>query len=179
MMLGLATMPQYASQIGLEQGEDQVQKANIALDAYRDIGMEGYIPYLLALMANIHSAAGQNEAALHSLDEALEVSERRHETWNDAEIFRLRGEIVLLSDGDSVALKKEAESYFQKALEIARQQSTRSWELRTSTSLAHLWWQQGKQDEAQQLLSGIYNWFTEGFDTKDLKEAKALLEELS
>jgi predicted ATPase len=76
-------------------------------------------------------------------------------------------------------LQAEAEAYFQKAIDIARQQQAKSWELRASTSLARLWQQQGKTTEAHQMLAEIYNWFTEGFDTKDLREAQALLQELS
>ena len=103
----------------------------------------------------------------------------------EAELYRLKGELLLPQGGyrlqaaGSRGKTDEAEECFQQAIEIARRQSAKSWELRAATSLARLWQQQSKQREAHQLLSEICNWFTEGFDTKDLQEAKTLLEELT
>src|SRR5215475_14320636 len=100
---------------------------------------------------------------------------------SEAELYRIKGALTLAQSrvpGLGVSVQKEAEECFWKAKEIARQQSAKSWELRAGISLARLWQQQGKQQEAHQLLAEIYGWFTEGFDTKDLQEAKALLEEL-
>jgi predicted ATPase len=98
------------------------------------------------------------------------------ETWCEAEVHRVAGEITLKLPGPDVA---KAEAYFERALEVACQQQAKSWELRAPMSLARLWRAQGKVQQARELLAPVYGWFTEGFDTRDLKEAKALLEELT
>jgi predicted ATPase len=98
------------------------------------------------------------------------------ERWCEAEVHRTAGEIALKSPQPETA---KAETYFQSALAVARQQQAKSWELRAAMSMARLWRDQGKRDEARELLAPIYGWFTEGFDTRDLKEAKALLDELA
>jgi predicted ATPase len=103
------------------------------------------------------------------------VMERTKETWCEAEVYRMAGEIALLSPERSA----KAEAYFERALAIARARNTRSWELRGAMSMARLWRDQGKRQQARGLLAPIYGWFTEGFDTLDLKEAKALLDELT
>jgi predicted ATPase len=102
--------------------------------------------------------------------------EKVKETWYEAEINRIAGAVALQSSEREVA---KAEAYFQRALAVARQQQAKSWELRAAMSLARLWRDQGKVSEARELLAPVYGWFTEGFDTRDLKEAKALLEELA
>ena len=117
--------------------------------------------------------AGRTQEALDAVEEGLAVSERNGERYYDAELWRLKGELLKLQEATP-----EAEACFQKAIEIARQQAAKSLELRASTSLASLWQKQGKQKEAHRALSGIYEWFTEGFDTADLVDAKALLAEL-
>jgi predicted ATPase len=104
------------------------------------------------------------------------VIERTKETWFEADVYRIAGEIALKSPQPDVA---RAEACFERALTVARQQQAKSWELRASMSLARLWRDQGKVREARELLAPVYGWFTEGFDTLDLKEAKALLEELA
>jgi len=101
--------------------------------------------------------------------------ETARERWCEAEVNRVAGEIALLSPEPDAA---KAEAYFEHALAVARQQQAKSWELRASMSLARLWRSQGKVQQARELLATVYGWFTEGFDTRDLKEAKALLEEL-
>jgi predicted ATPase len=102
--------------------------------------------------------------------------ETTKERWFEAEVNRIAGEIALmLRDTDGA----KAETYFQRALAVARQQQAKSWELRASMSLARLWRDQGKPQQARELLAPVYGWFTDGFDTLDLKEAKALLEELA
>jgi hypothetical protein len=135
---------------------------------------------------------GQVEEGLRVVAEALVAVEKNEERWNEAELYRLKGEFTLQSSVQrresgvpntqhptpSTQAEAEAEAYFHKALDVARKQQAKSWELRAATSLARLWHSQGKKTEAHKLLSEIYNWFTEGFDTKDLQEAKALLEEL-
>lgn len=113
------------------------------------------------------------------MGEALEIDTRRGEKFYEAELHRLKGKMILQSGGEHspLAIQRDAEACFEQALEIAREQSAKSWELRTAASLARLWQQQGKQTEARELPSEVYNWFTEGFDTKDLQDARALLEE--
>jgi predicted ATPase len=102
--------------------------------------------------------------------------EATKERWYGAEINRIKGEIVLLSPEPDAA---KAKAYFERALAVARQQQTKSWELRAAVSMARLWRDQGKRNEARDLLAPIFGWFTEGFDTLDLKEAKALLDTLA
>jgi predicted ATPase len=135
---------------------------------------------------------GQAEAGLSLLTEALEVVHKTGERFQEAELYRLRGELTLAQSSvqglaSSVQNPQsafhnpqlEVEACFLKAIETAQKQQAKSWELRASTSLARLWQQQGKRAEAHKLLSEVYHWFTEGFDTKDLQEAKTLLEELT
>lgn len=140
----------------------------------KSVGAEIDLTHLLALLAEAYMCARQFAAALATVDEALGMTARNRDCYYDAELQRLRGELLLLNG----ATEAEAERCFQQALEIARQQSAKSWELRAATSLARLWQQQGKLTEAHQMLAEIYDWFTEGFDTADLQDAKALLEKL-
>jgi predicted ATPase len=161
------------------------------LESYEATGAKGLRPYFLALIAEAYGKTGQVEKGLAMLDEALTQVDKTGERFHEAELYRLKGELVLQSGvrgpepefSNSQILhprpQAEAEACFHKAIEIARKQQAKSWELRASTSLARLWQQQGKKDEARQALADSYNWFTEGFDTKDLQEAKALLEELT
>jgi predicted ATPase len=104
---------------------------------------------------------------------AIETTKER---WSEAEVKRLAGEVALLSPTPNIA---KAQAYFDRALAVARQQQAKSWELRAAMSMARLWRDQGKRDEARELLTPVYGWFTEGFDTLDLKDAKALLDELA
>jgi adenylate cyclase len=127
----------------------------------------------LCYLAKAQAEAGQPEEGLTTLTEALAFVEQTDQRHSEAELFRLRAELLLMQ-GDDV----QAESSLHKAIEVARRQSARSWELRATTSLARLWQAQGKREEARGVLAEIYGWFTEGFDTADLREAKALLEEL-
>jgi predicted ATPase len=121
---------------------------------------------------------------LAALAEALTVVDNTGERWYEAELYRLKGQLTLqklsdVSSQSSIANSQEAEEYFHKALAIARHQQAKSLELRAVMSLSRLWQSQGKQNQARQMLAEIYYWFTEGFDTKDLQEAKALLDELA
>jgi predicted ATPase len=126
-------------------------------------------------LARAYAELGQYEQARHSIDEAMAAVETTKERWCEAEINRIAGQIAqMLPDQDG----KKAEAYFERALTIARAQQAKSWELRAAMSMAQLWRDQGKQRQAHDLLAPIYGWFTEGFDTLDLKEAKALLEQL-
>ena len=106
----------------------------------------------------------------------MSTIETTKERWFEAEVSRIAGEIALKSPEPDGA---KAEAYFERALAVARQQQAKSWELRAAMSMARLWRDQGKRDEARDLLAPVYGWFTEGFDTLDLKEAKALLNELA
>jgi class 3 adenylate cyclase/predicted ATPase len=134
----------------------------------------------LALLAEAYGKAGQAEEGLATLAEALTVVNTSGERFYEAELYRLKGELTLQTSGQSRESRvKEAEACFQKALEIARRQQAKSLELRAVMSLSRLWQQQGKKDEVRQMLAEIYGWFTEGFATKDLQEAKALLDELA
>ena len=139
--------------------------------------------YLLALLAEASGLLGQPEGGLAALDEALTLVEKTGERYYEAELHRQRGELLRLRAPQSHPAQgnreqHDVETCFQQALEIAHRQQAKSWELRAAMSLSRLWQQQGKQAEAQTLLAPIYGWFTEGFDTADLQEAKALLEEL-
>jgi predicted ATPase len=110
------------------------------------------------------------------MGEAMDILKTAKERWFEAEANRTAGEIALKSPEPDAA---KAEAYFEHALSIARQQQAKSWELRAAMSMARLWRDQGKRDEARNLLAPVYGWFTEGFDTRDLKEAKGLLDELA
>jgi class 3 adenylate cyclase/tetratricopeptide (TPR) repeat protein len=136
-------------------------------------------PYLLALLVEGYEKTGQVEEELSSLAEALATVDRSGERWYEAELYRLKGELTFQSSVQSLESRvEEAEECFLKAINVAREQQAKSLELRASTSLARLWQRQGKHHAARTLLSEIYHWFTEGFDTKDLQEAQALLKEL-
>jgi predicted ATPase len=125
-------------------------------------------------MAAIYGQMGQPEKGLALLEQSMEVAERTlHRMW-EAELHRGKGELLLLQH----ASEAEAERCYKQALEVARRQQSKSFELRAAMSLSRLWQQQGKEEEAYALLSDVYGWFTEGFDTRDLKEAQALLERL-
>jgi tetratricopeptide (TPR) repeat protein len=130
----------------------------------------------LAFVVTALGRSGRFEEALATLEEALPFTERTGQRYYQAELHRLKGELLL---GHDTANAAAAEQSFHTALEISREQRAKSWELRATTSLAHLLAKQGKLDEARTMLAEIYNWFTEGFDTPDLKDAKALLDELN
>jgi predicted ATPase len=142
---------------------------------YRATGAEMFRPYWLALLAEAYGTLGEPEAGLTVLTEALTHVETTGERYYEAEIYRLKGELLLQQHSDNQA---DAEHCFQQAISIAQSQQAKSWELRAATSLTRLWQQQGKRQEAHDLLAPVYGWFTEGFDTADLQDAKALLNEL-
>jgi predicted ATPase len=150
-----------------EEGITQIRLAIYgAMRATRDR------PYHLALLAEASAQVGQAAEGLAAVDEALATVTKSAVRWWEAELHRLKGELLLQG---SVTQPGEAEACFQQALAIARRQQTRSLELRAAMSLSRLWQQQGKGQEARDLLAPIYHWFTEGFDTADLQEAKVLL----
>jgi class 3 adenylate cyclase/predicted ATPase len=141
--------------------------------AYRTTGAELWVPYHIALLAKAYEIAGKVEEALTLLDDALQIVARTGERWFAAELTRHKGQL-LLGQGHS----EGAEELYRKALSIAEEQGAKLWELRAATSLARLRRDQGRLADARDLLAPIYGWFTEGFDTPNLKEAKALLDEL-
>ncbi|HEX6383971.1 MAG TPA: AAA family ATPase [Anaerolineae bacterium] len=149
----------------------QVQRG---LDFTLDIGREVAPPSFLALLAEAHARAGQLDEGLEVLAEALTAADTTEERWYEAELHRMKGELML-AHGDAAA----AEQSFQIALEVGRRQQARLFELRTAVGLGRLWQQQGRQQEAWELVATCYGWFSEGFETPDLKEARALLEETS
>jgi len=141
--------------------------------AFRATGGEAWTPYLFALLAEACEIAAQVEEALRLLDDALQIVEEKRGRWIEAELYRHKGEL-LLRQGQPEA----AEELYRKALSTAGEQGAKLWELRTAVSLARLRRDQGRPTEARDLLAPVYGWFTEGFATQDLKEAKALLDEL-
>jgi predicted ATPase len=127
-------------------------------------------------MAEVYGLGGQTDAGLMLLTEALTLVDKTDERWYEAEIYRLKGEILLVHAAEH---RTAAETCFRQACDVARRQQAKSWELRAAMSLARLWQQQGKQAAARALLAPVYGWFTEGFDTADLQDAKVLLETLA
>jgi predicted ATPase len=144
------------------------------LAAYRSTGTVSFLPFWLIRLADAYGRARRPSEGLEHLSEAIRIIEGTEDRESEAELYRVRGELLLATEDAG-----KAEESFCAALEIARRQSAKLYELRASTSLARLWCDQGKRTEARDLLAPIYGWFTEGFDTPDLKEAKALLEELA
>jgi predicted ATPase len=145
------------------------------LATLQQTGLKLYRPYFLALLAEACGQAGQLEAGLTVLAETLTLVTTTEERWWEAELYRLQGALLLQRPRPDVG---QAEACFQQALEVAHHQQAKALELRAALSLARLWQGQGKQATARQLLMESYNWFTEGFDTADLQEARVLLEEL-
>jgi DNA-binding winged helix-turn-helix (wHTH) protein/predicted ATPase len=155
------------------EGPIEIQRG---MAAWQALGVGGWRPSFCIMLAEAFEVLGKPEEALHKLDEARSLMESTEERWWEAEIYRLRG--VVLSK-QSMPSQQEAETWFRRALDVARRQQGKSLELRTAISLARMWRDQGKHGEAHDLLAPIYGWFTEGFDTVDLKGARTLLDELS
>jgi predicted ATPase len=146
------------------------------LAAYGALGQELFRPYFLCLVAEAYIETSRLDDGLGAVTEALAAADRHGDRHYQAEMHRLKGELLLRQDASKIA---EAKSCFQLAIEIARSQNAKSLEQRATTSLAQLLVRQGRRDEARGMLYEIYNWFTEGFDPADLREAKALIDELS
>jgi len=157
------------------QAQEGIEQITQGLLTYRATGAELLRPYFLALLAEAHGVSGQPEAGLPVLTEALALVDTTGERWCEPELYRLKGALLLQQHADNQA---EAERCFRHAIAIAQTQQAKSLELRATTSLARLWQQQGKRREAYDFLAPVYHWFTEGFDTADLQDAKALLEAL-
>jgi predicted ATPase len=157
------------------KASDAVQMIAGGIAMVRSTGATIWLPFFESYLAGAYAELGQFDDAWCCIDEAVSSVEPPCERWYAAEINRVAGEIALLSPQPDAA---KAEAYFERALAVARGQQAKSWELRAATSMARLWLDQGKRDAARDLLAPVYGWFTEGFDTPDLKEAKAMLGEL-
>jgi predicted ATPase len=158
------------------KASDAVRAITSGITSVRSTGASLYEPFYLWYLAMAYAELGQPDDARRCIDEAIDKVERSKEKWCEAEVHRIAGEIALKSLTPDA---EKAEKYFEHAVAVARQQQAKSWELRAAMSLARLWRDQGKPQQALELLAPVYGWFTEGFDTLDLKEAKALLEELA
>ena len=156
------------------KASDAVQRIASGIAALRSTGTTNWMPLHSSYFAKAYAELGQFDDAWRSIGEGVIAAEKMKETWFEAEVHRVAGEIALLSPEPDAA---KAETYFERALEVSRQQQAKSWELRAAMSLARLWRDQGKVREARELLAPVYGWFTEGFDTRDLKEARVLLQE--
>jgi predicted ATPase len=155
---------------------DAVPAITAGLTAYRSTGATAWIPSYLSYLAKAYAELGQFDEAWRYSNEATTAIETTKETWWEADIRRRAGEIALMSPQPDAA---KALAYFEQALAVARAQQAKSWELRAAMSIARLYRDQGKRQQARDLLAPVYGWFSEGFDTLDLKEAKGLLAELS
>jgi predicted ATPase len=161
------------------QGEAGIAQMRQGSADWRAIGAKAGWPLILALLARAYRKVGQIEAGLNTLAEALAAVNKNGVRFYEAEIYRLKGELLLKAEGRRAEEELSPEACFLKAIEVAQQQEAKSLELRAVMSLCRLWQKQGKREKARQMLAEICNWFTEGFDTADLKKAKTLLEELS
>jgi predicted ATPase len=160
-----------------EDASGAIQMLTTGINAIRSAGGATVsFPINLSWLAVAQSRAGHFDEAWGCIDEAITLTERTNERWFEAEVHCIAGEIALKSPASDAG---KAQEYFERALGVSRKQQARSWELRAAMSMARLWRDQGKRNEARDLLAPVYGWFTEGFDTLDLKEAKVLLDELS
>jgi predicted ATPase len=158
------------------KASDAVRAITSGITSLRSTGASLYEPWHLGHLAMAYAELDRPNDAWRCIDDAIDKVERSKEKWCEAEVHRIAGEVALKPLAPDT---EKAEKYFDRALAVARQQQAKSWELRASMSLARLWRDQGKAQQARELLAPVYGWFTEGFDTRDLKEAKALLNELA
>jgi class 3 adenylate cyclase/predicted ATPase len=158
------------------KASDSVQMINSGTTAFRSTGATFFMPLYLSCLARAYAELGQFDDAWRSIGDAMTAVEKTEESWYEAEVNRMAGEIALKIPEPDAA---KAEAYFERALVVAREQQAKSWELRGAMSMARLWRDQGKRDDARDLLAQVYGWFTEGFDTLDLKQAKVLLDGLT
>ena len=154
---------------------DAVTSFSSAIPMYRSTGATIFVPLFLSIRGRAFAERRQFDPARRCIGEAIALAETSGERWFDAEIYRIGGEIEL---GSSERKSPNAQRYFEQALDVARAQQARSLELRAAVSLARLWRDQERRMEARDLLARVFDWFTEGFDTLDLKEARSLLKEL-
>jgi predicted ATPase len=161
---------------GQGRKEEAIEQIEEGTAAHRTTGVELARPYFLTMLAEACIEAGRLDEGLSALTESLATADVHEIRIGEPEMHRLKGELLLRQDDSNIG---EAQNCFQRAVEIARKQSAKLLELRATMSLARLIAQRGRRDEARAMLAEIYGWFTEGFDTADLKDAKALLEALS
>jgi predicted ATPase len=155
---------------------DAVRAITSGITSLRSTGATLYEPFYLSLLALAHAELGQLDDAWRCIDDSIETIERSKEKWCEAEVHRIAGEIALKSLAPDA---EKAEKHFERAVSAAGRRQMKSFELRAAMSMARLWRDQGKPQQARELLAPVYGWFTEGFDMPDLKEAKALLDELA
>lgn len=158
------------------QGKGGIEEVKRGVDMYREMGAVQGIPYMLGMLVDAYRIGGEIENGLKTFAEALSAAESTGEFWFQAELFRLRGELLLMQDTPDLV---QAEVSFRKSMQISHSQKAKSLELRSATSLARLLVTEEKKEDARKMLTDNYAWFTEGFDTQDLQEAKMLLNELS
>ena len=165
----------------IEQGlaDDGIVRLSAGLTALRSTGARVLMPYFLSLLAQAYASASQVEEGLSILAESQVALDKGAERWFQAELHRLKGEMILRRSGLRPDDERDAEECFRRALSIAREQRAKSLELRAAMSLSRLLGTQNKNSEVPRILSDVYDWFTEGFGTPDLEEARTLLEELS
>jgi predicted ATPase/energy-coupling factor transporter ATP-binding protein EcfA2 len=171
-----ATILKGAALAGQGQHADGAKRIREGLDAYRATGAVFQVTHHLIMLAEAMAGAGSPEEGLEALADAAAQAQKSDERYLEAEIDRLRGELLLAQSADN---QTEAEQSLFQALDVARRQEAKSLELRAAMSLARLWQRQGRPDDARDLLAPVYDWFTEGFDTADLRDAQALLAELA
>ena len=157
------------------EASDAAQRMATCITAYRSTGATFLIPWYLSCLARAYAHVGLIDDAWRCIREAVTLIETTKEKFVEAEVHRIAGEIALMVPDRDEA---KALTFFKRALVVARAEQAKSWELRAAMSMARLWRDQGKRDEARDLLAPVYGWFTEGFDTRDLKEAKKLLDEM-
>jgi predicted ATPase len=172
----LGTVPRGCILALTGKASDAVQTISAGITAWRSTGSTFWIPWYLSNLAGAYAQLGEVNKAGRCIGEAMTALKTAKENWCEAEVCRVAGEIALKSSERDGA---KAQAYFERSLAVARQQEAKSWELRAAMSLARLWRDQGKVQEARELLAPVYGWFSEGFETRDLKEAKALLEKLA
>jgi predicted ATPase len=160
----------------IDKPGDAIHLLASGIEAFNSTGSTVITPLYLSYLAEAHARVGQFDDAWRCMEKSMSLMETNKETWTEAEVHRIAGEIALMSPTPDEA---RAEGHFERALAVARSQRAKSWELRAAMSMGRLWRNQGRRRQARELLAPVYGWFTEGFDTLDLKEAKALLKELA
>ncbi len=180
MEIWMALSSIYLGWARVEQGESEagIEQMRAGLNTYRSTEAKLWRPYFLGLFAEALGKAGQAVEGLSVLAEALATVRDTSETYYKAEINRIRGELIMVEAKGAGGLHDQIKACFNQAIAVARTQQAKSLELRASMSLARLYLVEGERVKARQLLADIYGWFTEGFDTADLKEARALLDDL-
>jgi predicted ATPase len=182
LWLGGATAQRGWALVELGRIDEGVGEIRQGMDAWLATGAEVAKPYFLALLADAERRLGRCAEGMRMLDEGLAVVEELRDKFYEAEIHRLKGELILqqhVEAGTSSKAEDEAEASYRQALRIARDQCAKSWELRAAMSLARLWRRLDRREEAHAILAPVYEWFTEGLETRDLSQAKALLERLN